>query len=200
MRACVCVCVLLFVGVPSGEAWARLTPETDVEAPSAAVVASAASSRADLGLKLPALQFAAGAGAALVTTPLSLWAATALGTLSSNLVLAALPSVVLFAALPPVAVTLAAALVGNHLSPGSSRIGPAMWVTVGAQVVILTASILFGASSRNFGDAALISLADVLLLPAVATGTMALTRPSAIPNLLPPEQRTLSLPVVSLAF
>ena len=198
MRACVCVCVLLFVAVPSGEAWARLTPETDVEAPS--VATSAASSRADLGLKLPALQFAAGVGAALVTTPLSLWAATALGTVSSNLVLAALPSVVLFAALPAVAVTLAAALVGNHLSPGSSRIGPAMWVTVGAQVVILTASILFGASSRNLGDAALISLADVLLLPAVATGTMALTRPSAIPNLLPPEQRTLSLPVVSLAF
>lgn len=177
---------------------------THAGAASVSAPSLSASSATSAGWKLPALQFAAGAGAALVSAPATLWLSTALGTLSSNLVLAALPSFLLFIAIPPVAVTLAASLVGNWRAPGSSRFSPAVWATVGAQVLILAASIGLGASSRNFDHAALITLAELVILPAAATGTMRLTRPSPTPfpveSRLPPESRVLSLPVVSLAF
>lgn len=163
------------------------------------------------GFKLRALQFGTGAAAALVSAPAALGGAIWLGSLSSNLILAALPAFALFVALPPIAVTSAAWWMGERLNPGASRFSPAIWVGVGAQVAVLAGAILLGVHGHNLMDVALLTVVEALVLPGAVVGTMTLSAPKALPPSAsaramlpdpsrPRPDRVAALPLVAWSF
>ena len=141
--------------------------------------------------KWMALELGTGAGAALVAVPATLALSAWVGSLSSNLVLAAAPAIVLLLALPPLAVTGAQWLVGNALQPGSVRFQPAVWVALGVHVLAVTGAVLLGATVDDLGDAALFTLVEALLLPTAVTLTL---RAVAPPEVFVPRARGLEAP------
>ncbi|XXF77992.1 hypothetical protein P2318_33840 [Myxococcaceae bacterium GXIMD 01537] len=138
-------------------------------------------------LRWMALEFAVGAGAAVVAVPVAMLAGAGLGSLSSNLVLAAAPALLLFAALPPLAVAGLESWFGNRLAPGRGSFRPAVWVALAVHVLATGAAIALGASARNWRDVALLTLGEAIALPAAVTLTMYLSRPSAAPPPPPPS-------------
>lgn len=113
----------------------------------------------------------AGFGAALVSVPLTEVLGLVLGRDSPNLLVALLPVAVLFLALPSISVTFAEWGVGRALG-AEVRLQPAIYVAVGVQLVFLVAGILAVAWVGDVTQAALFSLAEVLLLPASVTAVM----------------------------
>lgn len=195
---------------PSGSP--RLPSPSLLQAPSLFLFQGASSAGADAlgtpgsadeGLRpsLLAGEVGAGAVAALLSVPATLWTATWLGGLSSNLFLAAVPPLVLLAVVPPLAVTLAEVLVGNALAPGQARFSPAFWVTLGTHVLAVAAGVALGLSTQRFGDVALFTLAEAVLLPTAATLTVNTGAPQGTTYVrgpgLPP---VLSVPVFSSRF
>jgi hypothetical protein len=134
-------------------------------------------------------QVGAGAGAALLASPASLYLGSLMGTLSSNLVLAALPSVLSFVLLPPLAVVFAEWMVLRQLAPSSARFSPAIWVTTGAQLLVFLGAVMLGVDAQSFADVAVLSLVEAIVLPSAATLMMWPTKSQAPggPGLL--EQR-----------
>lgn len=151
---------------------ARLLPEQ----PSAGMLS-------DDPMRWMALELAAGAGAAVVAVPATLALSAGVGSLSSNLVLAAAPALVLLLALPPLAVTGVQWLVGNALHPGSVRFQPAVWAALGVHVLVLAGAVVLGATVNDWRDGALLSLVETLLLPTAVTLTMRATAPVSPPTL-----------------
>lgn len=133
--------------------------------------------------KWMALEWGTGVGAAVVAVPATLALSAWVGTLSSNLVLAAAPSMLLLLALPPLAVTGAQWLVGNLLEPGSVRLQPALWVALGVHVLAVAGAVFLGATVDTFGDAALFTLVEALALPTAVTLTLRATAPQPPPTL-----------------
>jgi hypothetical protein len=140
-----------------------------------------------------ALELATGAGAAVVAVPATLALSAWVGSLSSNLVLAAAPAMVLLLALPPLAVAGAQWLVGNALHAGSARFQPAVWVALGVHVLAVTGAVLLGATVDRLGDAALFTLVEALVLPTAVTLTMRATAPVPPPTLSRVPERPRSL-------
>ncbi len=143
----------------------------------------AAGMMTDNPLRWMALELATGAGAAVVAVPATLALSAWVGSLSSNLVLAAAPAMVLLLALPPLAVTGAQWLLGNALGPGSVRFQPAVWVALGVHVLAVTGAVLLGGTVDRLGDAALFTLVEALVLPTAVTLTMRATAPVPPPTL-----------------
>jgi hypothetical protein len=143
--------------------------------------------------KWMALELGTGAGAAVVAVPATLALSAWVGSLSSNLVLAAAPAMVLLLALPPLAVTGAQWLVGNALQPGSVRFQPAVWVALGVHVLAVTGAVLLGATVDDLGDAALFTLVEALVLPTAVTLTLRATAPVPPPTLSRVPERPRSL-------
>ncbi len=138
---------------------------------------------ADDPVRWMALELGTGAGAALVAVPATLALGAWVGSLSSDLVLAAAPAMVLLLALPPLAVTGAQWWVGNRLRPGSVRFQPAVWVALGVHVLAVTGAVWLGATVDEVGDAALFTLVEALVLPTAVTLTMRATAPVPPPSL-----------------
>ncbi|PTL79504.1 hypothetical protein [Vitiosangium sp. GDMCC 1.1324] len=163
-----------------------MVPETSRAAPESARLLPEqppAAMQTDNPMRWMALELATGAGAAVVAVPATLALSAWVGTLSSDLVLAAVPAVVLLAALPPLAVAGAQWLVGNRLQPGSARFQPAVWVALGVHVLAVTGAVLLGATVDDLGDAALFTLVEALVLPTAVTLTMRATAPVPPPTL-----------------
>jgi hypothetical protein len=106
--------------------------------------------------------------AAGVGAPLALLAGRWVGTLAANTVLAALPALLLVAVLPPLAVVGAAVRLGG-LGPRPRRVGLAVGVAIGAQVLVLVGAVWLGASARRLGDTALLTLVEAGVLPTAVT-------------------------------
>lgn len=124
-----------------------------------------------------AIELGAGAAAALVSVPLTLLAGAWVGSLSANLLLAAIPSVILLAALPPLAVTAAVYFASAWWGGRPGRFSPAIWTTLAAHVLLVAGGVFLGASAQDLPSAALFTVAEALVLPAVAVGTMRLGSP-----------------------
>lgn len=178
----------------------RLLPELD---------APSASSEAPLRWMM--WELAAGAGTAAVVVPVALLAGAGVGSLSSNLVLAAAPALLLFAALPPLAVAGVEAWLGNRLSSGRGRLRPALWVALAVHALATGTAIALGASAYDWRDVALLTLGEAVALPVAVTLTMHLSRPSAPPapppSLATPHPardaerpRALTVPLLAVAF
>lgn len=196
---------MLALHLPSSTRAATLTLLAAAALCTAPLAAHAQSARLlDDSASSLALQLGAGAAAAAVSVPLSLMMGTWIGTLSSNLILAALPSLVIAAAVPPLAVTWAVWLAGNWGAPSTFRFQPAVWATVLVHVVALVAAGYLGVSARDLSSLALFTLAEGVLLPSASTATMRLTRPRPAPPPLGEPRAALPpaavVPVVSLAF
>ncbi|MBI3181190.1 MAG: hypothetical protein HYZ28_03500 [Myxococcales bacterium] len=140
-------------------------------------------------LSLPAV-LGAGAAAAAVSVPAGLLLGTAIGTLPSNLFLAALPSLLVLAALPPLAVTWACYVAGNWRAPGMATFRPAVWVALAAHLAAMVAAGYAGFSSRNLGHLAAFTAAESALLPAAVALSMWTSSPrdpGDIPSYLGPQ-------------
>jgi hypothetical protein len=112
------------------------------------------------------------------TLALSAW----VGSLSSNAALAAAPAMLLLVVLPPLAVTGAQWLLGELLQRGSVRFQPAVWVALGVHVLAVVGAVLLGATVSDWRDAALFTLAEMVLLPTAVTLTMRATAPEMAPS------------------
>ncbi len=169
-----------------------MVPMTSRAAPESARLLPAGM-MADHPVKWMALELGTGAGAAVVAVPATLALSAWVGTLSSDLVLAAAPAMLLLLALPPLAVTGAQWLVGNWVQPGSVRFQPAVWVALGVHVLAVTGAVLLGATVDDLGDAALFTLVEALVLPTAVTLTMRATAPVPPPTLSRVPERPRSL-------
>jgi CubicO group peptidase (beta-lactamase class C family) len=108
--------------------------------------------------------------AAIGIVPLSLLAGSWVGTLSSNVVLAALPALLIVLVLPPVGVVGAQAWLGRRLDPAARmRWGRTVGLAIGVQVLVVVGAVWAGASARRLGDAALLTLVEAVVLAAVVT-------------------------------
>jgi hypothetical protein len=203
------VAVVLLVSLPAqaSSPGLHLTPALGALEPTRAPAALQPASPS--GEQPWTIQFLAGAGATVVAVPAGLYLGTLLGSLTNNLVLAALPPLLLFAALPPLAVTWAEWLVGNLGAEGRARFQPALWVALGVHVLAIVGAVAFGVSTLSFGTVAVLTLAEALLLPAAVTLTMRLTPgpPTALAPRAPeplagrePMPRVPSVPLVAFAF
>lgn len=200
--------VILVTALSSPALASTQTDAAQPPAPSAASVASKPDQPSPF--KLTALQLASGAGAAVVTVPASVALSVWFGSLSNSLVWAALPAVISFVALPPLAVTFAAWWVGNHLLPASASLSPAIWTTLGTQLLVFTVAIALGVHGANLVDLVFLTLVEAVVLPGVSVATMHLSsprRPGALEsrrpqsdNARPTIELLPSLPVVSCAF
>lgn len=147
-----------------------------------------------------AFQLGAGAGAAVVSVPVALLVAAGIGTLSNNLVLAALPSLVLLAAIPPIAVTWAVWLVGRLSGLEEQRTILAAAVTALVHIGCLVAGGYLGVSVGVPSRVVAFTLAEAALLPAAATLILRLgaSAPAAAGQTVAPFSE--AVPVVSFAF
>ncbi|AKI98491.1 hypothetical protein ATI61_122110 [Archangium gephyra] len=184
-------------GVSPGVVWALalvlwMVPMTARAAPESARLLPAGL-MTDNPVKWTALELGTGAGAAVVAVPATLALSAWVGSLSSDLVLAAAPAMVLLLVVPPLAVTGAQWLVGNALQPGSVRFQPAVWVALGVHVLAVTGAVLLGATVDDLGDAALFTLVEALVLPTAVTLTMRATAPVPPPTLSRVPERPRSL-------
>ena len=159
------------------------------------IVDAEPSSTAWSGPKLLAVQFGAGAAAAAISVPLTLWGANAVGTLSNNLFGAALPSLLMLWVLPPLAVTLAEVLVGNALG-ADAKFFPALWAALGTQLVAIVGGVLLGLYAGNPTHVALFTLGEAILLPTATTLVLGFSAQSATPPLSGVERATWRLPSV----
>lgn len=168
---CALALAALFLALPS-----QAAGDTPTLVPSLQPASSAPGN-----VKLFGAQFAAGAAATVVSVPAGLLLGSYLGTLSNNLIVAALPSLVLLAVLPPLAVVLAERWMGNWLSPGTTRVMPAMLVGLGVQILAIVAGVMTGVSIMNLGTIALFTLAEAIVLPGSVTLVNFLRHPAPAP-------------------
>jgi hypothetical protein len=134
--------------------------------PDASATASVRSKR----LRLLASDYGVGAAATVVAVPVSMALAAWAGSLSSDLLWAALPAAAIFIALPAVLVTLIEVIISNREVPGSGRWRPALWLGLGAQTVLLAIGVLAHVWVGDVVAAALFTLLEAVVLPAAVTG------------------------------
>lgn len=175
---------LLFVTLPAAASpGPRLLPALAAPPSFSFAAREEAPAAGSIGFRDLAVELGAGAGAAVIAVPATLWVASWLGTLSPNLVLAALPSLLLLAAIPPLAVTWAIWFASGAFTARPGRFSPAIWATAGAHVLLVVGAALLGVAAHELGDAALFTLAEAIALPTVAAGTMRLSAPRPSPSL-----------------
>lgn len=113
--------------------------------------------------------YGAGAGAAVITVPASMFLGLSLSGLSNSLYPALLSGVLAWALLPPIAVTLVEWVAGRNFVPRSTRLFPAMFAGLGVNVAIVVASILLQADLRSFTHMLAIALTSAAAIPAAVT-------------------------------
>ena len=185
MTACLALLGLLWV-TP-----ARAAPG---DAPSAAAASSsfspASAERSENhpserpSFKIPALQFAIGAAAAAISVPLAFWVGSLLGQASPNLIAAGLPSLLVLFLLPPLVIAAAETWLGNGLAPGAYRFWPALAAATLTHALITVVSILLGVNVHDVGAASLLTIVEMLAVPAATTGALAIWRRPGVDSLI----------------
>lgn len=180
-------------------AWADTPPEVPAAAISAPAPIPTPALR--MGTRERGIQFAAAAGATLVTVPVGMLLGGAIGTLSNDYVRVAPLSLIAWVALPALAATAAGWWTGNRLVEGSTRFAPAVWVALGANLVLAVAAIVGGVNAANPLHLSLFSLASALVIPGALTGTWVLRdagpSPAAPPAALLETGRPRATPLAS---
>lgn len=119
-----------------------------------------------------AAQFGIGAGAAVVSVPLSLYLGQWLGSLSNNLIGAAVPTLLVIGLLPPALVTLATWIAGNWNQSGTYRWWPAFIATTLINAGMLVAAGYLGVSVGVLAKVIVYTLIQAVVLPGTATAVM----------------------------
>lgn len=115
--------------------------------------------------KLTGPQMAVAGGVAVVAVPLAFFAARLVGSLSPDLVGAALPAVLIFALLP------AAATAGVVAWTADGRFWPAFGLGVGTQVLAFAAAVLLDISAVRPLALAVFSVLDAAALAAISVSS-----------------------------
>jgi hypothetical protein len=172
----------LLLTLLSAPAWghsARLLEDAPVLAPSVSPVVTSPEPVSSPWM----LQAGAGAGAALISVPASLYLGAWLGNLSNNLYLSLISSMLVMAVVPSVAVAALVTLVGNWSEPGRYRFWPTLGLTAVANILSMVVGTALGLSVGVFGRVALYTLIEAVVLPAAATGSSQLfKRKSGLPQ------------------
>ncbi len=116
-----------------------------------------------------------GAAATAFTLAPTVILAGYLGTLSSGLLGAAVPSLLTLLFVPPLLSTLAIWTFAN-LTEGGFKLTPAFWAGLGAHLAVVVVAGLLGAAANQPGDMILLTLADAVLMPAATLAVMNHTR------------------------
>ena len=114
------------------------------------------------------VQYSAGSLAALVAVPASLYLGQFFGTLSIDLIWAAIPTLLSIGLIPPIAVTAATVIVGNWNDPGRYRWWPALLVTTVINGASLAIGAPLGLSAGVFGRVLVYTLVQAVLQPGAA--------------------------------
>ncbi|MBX7115934.1 MAG: hypothetical protein K1X64_16515 [Myxococcaceae bacterium] len=117
-------------------------------------------------------QFGMGAAAAVVGVPLSLYLGQWLGSLSNNLIGAAVPTLLVIGLLPPALVTLATWFAGNWNQSGTYRWWPAFIATTLVNAGMLVAAGYLGVSVGVLARVIVYTLIQAVVLPGTATAVM----------------------------
>ena len=112
--------------------------------------------------------FAIGAATTVVAVPLALELGMWVGTRSSNTLRAVVPALLVVWLVPPLAVVAAESGWGRRVG-AKLRMGVAVGVALGAQLLTLAAAIGAGVSAPRYGDAVLLTMVEALVLPLVVT-------------------------------
>lgn len=114
-------------------------------------------------------------GAGVVSVPVSLWLAGVVGSLSNNLVAAALPALLVMGLIPPLAVTLAIHLIGDAFQPGQQRWWPTALTTLAIHALVLVVGGFAGATIAVFSRLIVLSVIDAALMAAGGTAVARLS-------------------------
>jgi hypothetical protein len=145
------------------------------EAPSSPAVAPVAPDKVELAPRqvrepLPyGYQFGAGAVAAVIFVPGSLYLGSWLGNLSNNLIGAAIPTLLCIGLIPPLAITLAEWLAGNWNTPGRYRFWPSFLVNLVVNGVSLAVAANWGLSIAVVERVVLYTIVQAVVQPAGTT-------------------------------
>jgi hypothetical protein len=140
-------------------------------------------------------QFAAGAVAGLVFTPMSIQLANLLGNLSIDTPTVAVLALLPMALIPPLAITTATWLAGNWRTPGLYKWWPSFLANLIINCVSMAIGADLGLSIGVFSRVLVYSIAQAVLQPAAATALM-----RAWPNELKPQVITTRDPVSPQTF
>jgi hypothetical protein len=137
------------------------------------------------------LQLGAGTVAGLIAIPAFGALGSWIGTLSSNLLAAALPALLVFGALPPLAITAAILFAGNWSGARGLHWNPALWVALGTHVAAIVVAAMLGVFVFDFATMAIFTLIDSVATAGATTWMMnwsadiAATTPGAATRMAP---------------
>jgi hypothetical protein len=149
-------------------------------------------------------QFGAGAVAAVIFVPGSLYLGSWLGNLSNNLIGAAIPTLLCIGLIPPLAITIAEWLAGNWNTPGRYRFWPSFLVNLVVNGVSLAVAANWGLSIAVVERVVLYTIVQAVVQPA---GTTLLMRawpkeeaPKVIASTDPNSPSTFFVPASTWSF
>jgi hypothetical protein len=120
-------------------------------------------------LRVAGVEAMAGVGAAALTVPSTLALGSYIGSHTSSVTAALVPSLLLLAIVPPAAVTAAEWAAGRYVARSRPRPHPALWAAFGVNLVAIVVGSLAGVSTRDPVGFELFSLVDSLAMPLATT-------------------------------
>lgn len=125
--------------------------------------------KTELGFKDTLKLYGAGVTTAVIAVPASLLLGMALGGISNNLYVAAVPAVFSWLLIPPIAITLVEYLYGRNLVHGSTRLFPSMLAGIAVNLVLVIGSIILGVDARDLLHVVALTGISAAAIPAAVT-------------------------------
>ena len=121
--------------------------------------------------------FGIGAATTMVITPLSMGLGAWIGTLSSNLYAALIPSLLIIMLVPPIVTALVEYGLGNLLwGAGTFKIGWSLLTGILVQVALVVISVFVGIPGATLPGIAIFTLFDIVLMGGSTSGIMWATK------------------------
>ncbi len=117
-------------------------------------------------------QFLIGAAAAVIFVPVSLYLGQTLGSLSNNLIGAAIPTLLCIGLIPPIAITVSMWLTGRREGGNRYRFWPSFFVNLLVNGVSLAIAAQFGLSVGVLPRVVLYTIVQAIIQPAGTTMLM----------------------------
>ena len=121
--------------------------------------------------------FGIGAATTMVVTPLSMALGAWVGTWSSNLYVALIPSLLILIAIPPIVTALVEYALGNALwGKGTFKLGWSLLTGILVQVALVVISVFVGIPGATLPGIAIFTLFDIVLMGGSTSGMMWATK------------------------
>ena len=121
--------------------------------------------------------FGIGAATTMVVTPLSMALGAWIGTWTSNLYAALIPSLLIIMAVPPIVTALVEYALGNLLwGAGTFKLGWSLLTGILVQVALVVISVFVGIPGATLPGIAIFTLFDIVLMGGSTSGMMWATK------------------------